>query len=52
MTHYGLKEGWYKVNGRKSYIQLVMGKWHYYTVLSGWHLLLDSDRVGKWEAPE
>lgn len=49
MTHYGLKEGYWKVNGRKAYIQLLMGKWHYFIVLGGWKLLLDSDRVTKLE---
>jgi hypothetical protein len=39
MVHYGLKEGYYMIDGQRGYVQRLLGKWHYFIVLRGWKRL-------------
>ena len=41
MTQYRLREGWYMINGDKCFVQLLLGKWHFWKLLTGWKLLRD-----------
>jgi len=44
---YGLKEGYWLVNGTKAYVQLILGKWHYFIVLRGWKRLMGNEKLEK-----
>lgn len=44
---YGLKEGYYMIDGQRGYIQRILGKWHYFIILRGWKRLLGDERIEK-----
>lgn len=44
-----IKEGWYKVNGKRSYVQKIQSIWHYQIInedeISVWKRLKQNDKV-------